>query len=147
MARHGERTLFQSTHSALWVLSFALAIGLLGFASLAMAAEKPPRIPLSPSFAKDVVPVLNENCTSCHTPPSGSGYKASGLDMSSYDGLMRGTKHGPIIVPYDAFTSNLIVLIEGRAHKSITMPHGRKKIDKWKRNIIRRWIDQGAQNN
>jgi hypothetical protein len=99
-----------------------------------------------PGFAKDVFPIFAQNCVECHQPGA-DGYAKTGLDMTSYDGIMKGTKHGPIVVPGDAFTSNLAVVVEGRTRPEIRMPHARKPLSKWQRVIIRRWINAGAKNN
>ena len=43
--------------------------------------------------------------------------------------------------------SNLMRMLEGQVHPSIQMPHGEGKITKDERNVIRRWINDGAPNN
>ena len=99
------------------------------------------------SFAQDVKPILDENCIACHQP-GGKGYEASGFSMVSYEDVMKGTKYGAMVVSGDAEGSNLVVLMEGRADPSISMPHG--SLDKVARRdikTIRAWIDQGAKNN
>ncbi len=96
------------------------------------------------SFAEDIAPILKGWCVSCHQP-GGEGYKASDLDLTSYDGLMKGTKFGPMVVPGHPDTSNLIVLIEGRA--KIRMPFGHKPLPNCLRNNIWTWIFEGANNN
>jgi uncharacterized membrane protein len=98
------------------------------------------------SFKLDVKPILDSRCTQCHAP-GGTGYEQSGLDLRSYEGLMKGTKHGPIVVPGDAFTSNLNVLIEGRAARDIQMPHHQRPLLQAQQRIIADWVKQGARNN
>ena len=99
------------------------------------------------AFHDAVQPLLGIHCLGCHQS-GGRGYEKSGLDMRTYETLMKGTKHGPIIVPGDAFTSNLMVLIEGRADKSINMPHFDKgDLSRWEKHLIRAWIIHGAKNN
>ena len=99
------------------------------------------------SYSRDVQPVLHANCLSCHQK-GGSGYEASGFGMASYDDLMKGTRFGAMVVAGDAEGSNLIVLMEGRADASISMPHGdTEPVSKQDVATIRRWIDQGAKNN
>ncbi len=66
------------------------------------------------SYSRDVQPILQANCLSCHQQ-GGAGYETSGFSMASYDDLMKGTKFGPMIVAGDSEGSNLIVLMEGRA--------------------------------
>jgi hypothetical protein len=98
------------------------------------------------SYSLDVQPILQSRCASCHQP-GGEGYQASGLDLTSYQGLMKGTKHGAIVVPGDPLTSNLMVLVEGRAHPKVRMPHGQRPLLKQQTEILRMWVKQGAKNN
>jgi hypothetical protein len=68
--------------------------------------------------------------------------------MATYDDLLKGTSGGAMIVPGDSEGSNLLVLMEGRADPSISMPHGSKgSVSKADIDTIRRWIDQGAKKN
>ena len=98
-------------------------------------------------FAANVKPVLDANCLECHRP-GGAGFLASGLDMTSYESLMQGATSGPMVIPGDSMGSNLLVLMEGRADPSISMPHGsHKKVSQGEIEKIRLWIDQGALNN
>ena len=120
--------------------SILLAAVLAAFAAPALAKEEPV------SFSEDIQPILQVRCTVCHQP-GGDGLEKSGLDMTSYEGLMKGTKHGPMITPGDPVTSNLVVLLDGKADKSLQMPHGKKKLSTCDRDLIRKWIKQGAKNN
>jgi hypothetical protein len=85
------------------------------------------------SFAEDIAPIFKGWCVSCHQP-GGEGYNASGLDLTSYDGVMKGTKFGPMVIPGHPDESNLIVLVEGRA--KIRMPFGHKAPPSCLRNNI-----------
>jgi hypothetical protein len=98
------------------------------------------------SFKDEIMPILEKHCFECHTP-GGKGQMASGLDLTTYEGVMKGTQHGPVVVPGDAFLSNLMVLIEGRAGPELKMPHGRKDLSNWEKTLLRRWINRGAENN
>lgn len=98
------------------------------------------------SWKLDVEPILQARCVECHKP-GGQGWEASGLDLTSYAGLMKGTKHGTIVVPGDTLSSNLIVLIEGRADPKVRMPHGQRPLLKQQIEIIRLWVKQGAKDN
>jgi hypothetical protein len=98
------------------------------------------------SYKLDVQPILQSRCVECHSP-GGQGYEASGLDLTSYKGLMKGTKHGAIVVPGDPFTSNLIVLVEGRANPTVRMPHNQRPLLKQQTEILRLWVKQGAKDN
>ena len=83
---------------------------------------------------------------SCHQP-GGAGYDKSGLDLSNYEGLMKGTKYGAMVIPRDPETSNLMWLLDWRTSPELRMPHGRKKLSTCDRDAIRTWIRQGAKNN
>jgi len=99
------------------------------------------------SFSSDVKPILAANCLACHQE-GGAGYEASGFKMTTYTDLMKGTQYGPMILAGDAEGSNLVVLMEGRADPSISMPHGKmERVPQSDIDMIRRWIDQGAKDN
>jgi hypothetical protein len=98
------------------------------------------------SFAEDVMPILRGRCVSCHAP-GGPGFEKSGLDLTSYQGLMKGTKNGPMVIPGDAQSSNLMWLLDWRASPEIRMPHGQKQLSTCDRDAIRAWIFEGAKNN
>ena len=98
------------------------------------------------SFKQDVYPILSENCLSCHKPGT-EGYIKSGLSMENYDGLMKGTKFGPVIIPGSHVSSTLILLLERKGHPSINMPKDKPRLPDRKIDLIRQWIDQGAKNN
>ena len=102
--------------------------------------------PKNVSFSADVQPILKQYCLECHEP-GGSGFGASGFDISSYETLMKGGKFGALVIPGDPLTSTLNILVEGRAHPSIHMPHGRKKLSDRETEILRDWVQEGAKNN
>lgn len=98
------------------------------------------------SFKADVQPVLNQYCVECHTD-GGKGTEKSGLMLTSYEGLMKGTKFGAIVKPGDTLTSAMLMLVEGRADPSIKMPHGKAPLPKEKVDLLKKWVEQGAKNN
>lgn len=102
--------------------------------------------PSNVSFKSDVEPILDKYCRECHVP-GGTGYAASGFDMSSYEAFMKGGKFGTFVVPGDPLGSNLILLVEGKADPSIRMPHGRKKLGDREIEVLRAWVLEGAKNN
>jgi len=105
--------------------------------------EKPSMV----SYVRDIQPILQEHCIECHHQ-KGSGYLASGLDMSSHQNLMKGTKYGPVIKAGDSISSTLVILVEGRADPTLKMPHGDKNSLTLKQTKkLRLWIDQGALQN
>ena len=99
------------------------------------------------SFSQDIKPILDQNCMQCHSV-GGEGEVASGFSMATYEDLLKGARFGPMIIAGDAEGSNMLVLMEGRADPSISMPHGEnKRVSKEDIQTIRLWIEQGAKNN
>jgi mono/diheme cytochrome c family protein len=121
-------------------ITSAIGVGLFPAAKEACAAQ--PKM----SFAEDVMPIFRGRCVSCHQP-GGQGLDKSGLDLTSYAGVMKGTKHGPMVVPGDAQSSNLMWLLDWRASPELRMPHGKKKLSTCDRDAIRSWINEGAKDN
>ena len=107
------------------------------------------------SFQKDVNPILQKNCLSCHDG-KGEGVESSGFSVASYDDLMKGTKFGQVVVPGDSLSSSLYRLIDHQADPKIQMPpHHDQALASGKMEslsgaditTIKAWIDQGAKNN
>jgi mono/diheme cytochrome c family protein len=98
------------------------------------------------SFSEDILPIFRGRCASCHQS-GGAGYEKSGLDLTTYEGLMKGTKFGAMVIPRDPDSSNLMWLLDWRASPEVRMPHGKKKLSICDRNAIRAWIREGAKNN
>ena len=115
------------------------------------------------SFQRDVNPVLQHNCATCHSP-GGVGFKMSGFSVQSYAAVMKGTKYGPIVIPGSSQQSDLVWLLKHGAHPSIDMPKtceqfeqesGKcaiaspfaKRLPDKQVAMISKWVDQGAQNN
>jgi mono/diheme cytochrome c family protein len=117
------------------------AIGALGVTRAALAAE--PQM----SFQEDVLPVFVGRCVSCHAPPNGEGFQASGLDLTSYEGVMAGTKYGPMVIAGSPDSSNLMRLLDWRTSAALRMPHNKKQLSSCDRSAIRQWIRQGAKDN
>ena len=44
--------------------------------------------------------------------PEAEGYETSGLDLTTYEGLMKGTKFGAMVIPGDPDSSNLMWLLD-----------------------------------
>ena len=143
-----------------------IAVAAVGLVTLAVAGmqittsspaycapgDKPVKKPLpvtsqtKKSFKEDVMPVFVGRCISCHHP-GGEGTEKSGLDLTSYAGVMKGTKFGPMVIPGDPESSNLMLLLDWRASPELRMPHGMKQLNSCDRNDIRGWIREGAKDN
>jgi len=92
----------------------------------------------SVSFAKNVMPILENSCTSCH----GVEQMKAGMDMRTYQGLMAGSSNGPVIVPGNAADSFLVQqVVNGK------MPKRGSKLTPEQIKTISDWVNAGAQNN
>ncbi|MBI5430722.1 MAG: hypothetical protein HY938_09745 [Nitrosomonadales bacterium] len=125
------------------ILQCVAVLAALLFCAPAFAAP----LQLKTSFKRDVQPVIHDYCLNCHEP-GGKGYEKSGLDMRTYQSLMKGTRFGAVIKPGDSFTSILIQVVEGRVHASIKMPYGMSGgLARDKVELLKKWVDQGALDN
>ena len=124
------------------VFEGAAKSALAAAALLTVSACAPPGV----SYSKDVQPILSKNCSECHAPGQ-KGFEASGLDTTSYQTLMKGGKFGSLVKPGDALSSALNMLVEGRVHASIQMPHGRGKLPDKDIETLKVWVNEGAKNN
>jgi hypothetical protein len=69
------------------------------------------------------------------------------LPPSSYEGVMKGTKFGPMVIAHDPDASNLMWLLDWRGSAQLRMLHGKKRLSICERDAIRAWIREGALNN
>ena len=98
------------------------------------------------SYKKDVYPIIYDYCLNCHSP-EGKGYKKSGLDLRTYESLMKGTKFGPVVKAGDPITSTFVMMVEGRAKPELHMPPLNGSLYKQDITTLRKWVHQGAKNN
>lgn len=97
------------------------------------------------SYARDIEPVIQWRCVSCHTT-GGEGSDKSGLNLTSYDALMAGTTQGGnLIVPGSPTSSSFMVMVTRKDH--LRMPFGAPPLSDDEVRVIRNWIEQGAKNN
>jgi quinol---cytochrome c reductase cytochrome c subunit, bacillus type len=96
----------------------------------------------NPSFAKDVKPILDKRCASCHgRRPKGN------FSVADYNSVMTSGDNAPVIIAGDAANSTLVKMLNGvETDAGGQMPPSRPlKADQIK--LIERWIAQGAQDN
>jgi uncharacterized membrane protein len=90
------------------------------------------------SFTNDVLPIMKSRCINCH----GGQKTEEGLNLTSYEMLMAGSKNGPVIFPGDAANSLL-----GKSLIEREMPKRGPKLKPDQAQIIIDWINQGALDN
>ena len=89
-------------------------------------------------FSRDVLPILRQSCTACHSGPS----PASGYSMDTREKLLAGGRHGAAVVPGKGAQSSLLRYCNGEIKPKMP-PSG--ALDKVQLGALRRWIDEGAK--
>lgn len=98
------------------------------------------------SYADDIQPIFNSHCTSCH-----GAARNGNLALRSYSELMAGSgfRYGAdLVIPGNAENSGLVDSIEPAPESGILrMPQGGPFLSPTQIQLIRTWIDEGAQDN
>ncbi len=120
--------------------------------TLAFAQGKKAKAPVQPikvvkltrtepvSYEKDVEPILINKCQFCHS----GDVKEGKFDMSSFELLMKGGKHGKPVVPGKSLES-LLVELAGKTRKPFMPPKTEEPLTPEELALIKLWIDQGAR--
>ena len=90
------------------------------------------------SFAAQVLPIFEDNCTRCH----GASRQNGGLRLDSYAMLMAGGSDGAVVAPSNADGSLLVTLVTSGEMPKNSTPLSAEEIA-----TIREWIDSGALDN
>lgn len=92
-------------------------------------------------FSREVKPILARRCFACHGPESGEG----GLRLDGREHALAELDSGLLaIVPEDAARSELIARITAE-DESLRMPPEGKPLSAHEVDVLRRWIDEGAE--
>jgi hypothetical protein len=92
------------------------------------------------SFKRDVWPIIDDQCTSCHENPDAD----ADYDMTTVEGMTKGGKKGgPGIVPGSPDESSIIKYIRGIANPR--MPEDEPPLTDEQVHTLRMWIAAGAK--
>ncbi len=92
----------------------------------------------TPSYSAEIAPILQKNCAGCHS----STEHKSGLILDSYNSLMKGGRHGKVILAHDAKDSRLFQMIQGTIDPQ--MPLESEPLSSAQIAILKAWIEAGA---
>jgi uncharacterized membrane protein len=94
------------------------------------------------SFSNHVGPLFQQKCASalCHSGPNAEA--GLNLEYPSYQALM---KQAGLVVPHDGTHSTLIQHLEGAL--SLMPPPEFPQLTQNQKKGVKKWIDEGAQNN
>ncbi|MEK7249699.1 MAG: hypothetical protein AAB209_04670, partial [Bacteroidota bacterium] len=102
-------------------------------------------------YSTSIQPIFDRTCgsSSCHS--GGPNGFAGALDLTSYEGLLRGSKYGTVVVTGSPFMSHLVQSINPTDTtlspvSSVQMPAGRDPLPQGDIQTIVRWIRNGARN-
>src|SRR5262249_22082754 len=109
--------------------------------TILLAAACPLRAQDSPSFARDVRPVLAKYCMECHNPRSLKGK----LDLETYQGLKKGSSGGEVVVPGKPDESPLVLLVEGKETPKMPPKEARLQPKAKDIAVLRAWVAAGAK--
>lgn len=87
------------------------------------------------SFEKDVLPIFETYCSSCHG-------NSAGLSLETYENVTKGSNHGAVIIPGDPQRSPLIRLVS-----SGTMPYGGPPLSQEQIQVLVNWVGSGTPDN
>ncbi len=82
--------------------------------------------------------IMQDACVHCHN----SSNKIQGLDLTSYEALMAGSKNGSVVEPGKPSESELVKRIDGT--KEPQMPMGGQELSEREVERVIRWVEQGA---
>jgi mono/diheme cytochrome c family protein len=131
--------------------SFALiAASVLAIVTLAAEVDTsklpPPSSRKDVTFAKDIKPIFDKSCVTCH-----GGEKPKGkLRLDTLEGVLKGGVDGKVVEPGNSAKSILIHNIAhlGNEDEWMPPPNNKEKIKDLTTDqiaLVRAWIDQGAK--
>ncbi|MDG1853673.1 MAG: PSD1 and planctomycete cytochrome C domain-containing protein [Verrucomicrobiales bacterium] len=120
--------------------AIAMLVISLGFAAPPTSREMPDLINEKIDFAADIKPILQKNCTKCHS----NGKSKGGFSIDHVHSVEAGGDSGPAIVKGKGSASLLVKLLLSNDSDEFMPPKG----DRLPLNevaLLRAWIDQGLQ--
>jgi hypothetical protein len=94
----------------------------------------------TPSYVRDVKPILTSYCVRCHQPSRAKG----GLDLTTVEAMQKMGRRGKIMMePGKSAHSRVVQTMEGR--RPAMPPRRSKKPTEKEIAVIRDWINAGAK--
>ncbi len=104
----------------------------------ATAGSAPLAGPATVSFTTQIAPILKERCEVCHRASAPLG----GYSVTSYADVIRGGRHGGVIVAGRPESSPLLDYLTGKRE---LMPRGGPPLPADQVSVIRKWVAEGAR--
>jgi len=120
-----------------WSARISLAISLVASCSAATPSTQAPV-----SYFREILPLFQANCQGCHQPAKAKG----GYVLTEFENLLNPGESGKVPInagnPDSSHLFQQIVPANGEAE----MPRGRPPLSESEISLVRRWIQEGAQN-
>lgn len=95
-----------------------------------------------PSFSRDILPILSDNCFACHGPDAKS--READLRLDQPESALRTEK--PVIVPGKSGESELIKRVLTNDAETVMPPaKSGRKLTAAQKELLKAWIDSGAK--
>ena len=114
---------------------------LIGFVIFLLFLGKQTRAEDAVDFATQIQPIFASKCYSCH----GDEQHESGLRINSRDAAVQGGDNGPLFKAGDGAGSTLIQVLTGEHEFVERMPVDAEPLSAEQIELIRTWVDQGAE--
>ncbi len=106
-----------------------------------MGTESPLTAPeITIHYSVDIQPIFDANCIECHG-------NTSGLSLTSYEEFINGGDHGNTVIPGNSEESVIVQKLGENPPFGERMPNGLPPLDPPLIDLIKTWIDSGAENN
>jgi len=121
--------------------AFAVVVSWALLPNLGLMAAGP--TPTTVDFARDIRPILSENCFQCHGPDAEA--READLRLDQREGFFGGEGAPGVVVPHRPDESEMFLRISGDDDRRMPPPDIRERLAPAKVELIRRWIDEGAK--
>jgi mono/diheme cytochrome c family protein len=95
----------------------------------------------TPTFSKDIAPMLTAKCAKCH----GAKRQKNDLRLDSAEGVLKGGKNGPVVVAGKPDQSPIWVRVTKPPGDADRMPAEGQMLSKQQTDLIKAWIAAGAK--
>lgn len=133
-----------SRHSIVTALVFWVWCSVTPEAAFAQGADqnKNPAVTQSVDFEKQIRPILEQHCWTCH----GSDRQESGLRLDRHASVLQGGDQGRVVIPGKSADSRLIQYITSTNPETMMPPAGEgERLTTSEVDLLRAWIDSGVE--
>ncbi len=130
----------RSFHSLVWACAWLLlpgGIGRSGAVEIPAGTKSASAAPVN--FARDIRPIFEQNCISCHGPEK----QKSSFRLDRRADFFKGGENGAVVEPGKSAGSALISRITSTDAGEVMPPKG-ERLNSEQIALLRAWVDQGA---